>query len=325
MANQHAKCPRCERRGTRWGNRRRRCEACSVTWRIRKKKRGRKRIRSRGQQAIRYLHNREPNTLRFTDATRSYRRVLSRNRLMKNRSWPTPPQTGPLILIADAFLQWIENSWYTWYCIFVRTSDGEDATILPPFCRRGTEVPLGWQEAFAALPHALLAQCVALVCDGHNGLIIEARRRGWFIQRCHFHLLARLQSHRSRWRQGQHQKEGEEIHKAVVEILTAPAEKISAGILSQLALLGRATTSREVCRVILGLLTNHREYRTYLQHPELHLPTTNNTAEAFIGLLRKICQRAHGFRTLQSLNAWIEAFIKVQKTMKCRGKTNRII
>lgn len=320
MANQHAKCPRCKRRGIRWGNRRRQCGVCGSAWRIRKKRRGRKRLRRTAWHAIQYLRNRAPRPSRLTAAAYSYRRAASRAALLKNVPWPEPPRTGPLILVADAFLQRVEHAWYTWYCILARASDGEDATILPLRCRRGTEVALGWQDAFAALPDAVLSRSVALVCDGHNGLILEARRRGWLIQRCHFHLLARLQNHRSRWRRGRYQPEGRKIYAAAHDVLTSTSAYVVTLALRRLFLLGRTTTSREVRRVISGLLTNHGEYRTYLRYPELHLPTTSNTAESFIGLIRNICQRAHGFRTLRSLHAWIEAFAKIQRTMECRGK-----
>lgn len=295
-----------------------------MTWRIRKKRRGRKRLRATAWHAARYLRNRAPRPSRFTAATYSYRRAASRAALLRNLSWPEPPRTGPLILVADAFLQRVEDVWYTWYCVLARASDGEDAAILPPRCRRGTEVAIGWQEAFAALPAAVLRHSVALICDGHNGLILEARRRDWLIQRCHFHLLARLQSHRSRWRRGRYQTEGKKIHAAVHEVLTARSKHAVTLALRQLSVIGRTTTSWEIRRVISGLMTNYGEYRTYLRHPELRLPTTSNTAESFIGLIRAICQRAHGFRTLRSLHAWIEAFVKIQRTMKCRGNTNRI-
>jgi len=324
MLKKHTKCPRCNRRGIRWGGRRRYCASCNLAWRVRKKKRGRKRLRHTPARAIQYINNRESRSSRLTYQARLYRRVSSLNMLRKHVSWPEPPQKEPLILIADAFLQYAENAWHTWYCILARPIAGEDAIILPPFYRQGTEVAIGWQEAFRALPDSVLNRVKALVCDGHNGLILEARRRYWFIQRCHFHLIARLQRHRSRWRRGFHQKEGKRIYQLVMTVLETRSLRALADALKKLASLGRVTASRDVRRVISGIVTNYEDYRTYLRRPELRLPITSNTVEAFIGIVRRFCSLARGFRTLRSFNYWIEAIVKVRRTMKCRGKTNRI-
>lgn len=324
MNNKHTKCPGCNRPGTRWGGRRRRCLSCNLTWRIRKKKRGRKRLRHTPERALRYIKNNEPRSSRLALHSRFYRRVSSRDNLRKSLPWPEPSKTEPLILIADAFIQYAEGSWHAWYCILARPVAGEDATILPPLYRQGTEVALGWQEAFGALPDTLLERVKALICDGHNGLILEARRRKWLIQRCHFHLIARLQSKRSRWRRGFHQKEGKQIYRLVMKILETKSPEFLKAALRQLVLVGRATTSRDVRRVISGVMTNYEDYRTYLRHPELNLPITSNTAEAFIGLVRRLCSLARGFRTVRSFSYWIEAVVKARKTVKCRGKTNRI-
>lgn len=322
MANQHAKCPRCRRRGTRWGGTRRRCASCGVTWRVRKKKRGRNPIRHTAESARRYVMDRE--AVRLRNAA-SYRRIMSREALVRCLPWPEIPRSGPVIVIADAFLQYIEHAWYTWYCILVRSVAGEDAIILKPLCRKGTEVALGWHEAFTALPRTLLDRVKVLVADGHTGLILEAKRRGWLIQRCHFHLIARLQQRRSRFFRGSHQKEGKRLYALVTNVVETQSLTLLACSLAELSRIGRTTTSADVRRVISGLLTHYEDYRTYLAHPELHLPTTSNTAEACVGLIRELCHRARGFRTVKSMNRWIEALIKVRKSIKCRGKTNRII
>lgn len=322
MANQHAKCPRCNKRGIRWGQRRRRCSPCNITWRIRKKKRGRNAKRRTPHRALKYLANREAAHLRNVHF---YGRVISRDALVKRLPWPRVPQSESLIVIADAFLQYIEHAWYTWYCILVRPVNGEDAAILKPFCRKGTEVAQGWQEAFAAVPGELLVRIKALVSDGHNGLILEAGSRRWLMQRCHFHLIARLQQHRSHWAWGLHQREGKRIYAWIMKALETHSSRILTQSLTNLAMIGRTTTSRDVKRMLSGFLTNYEDYRTYLRYPELHLPTTSNTAEAFVGIIRDLCRRARGFRTVRTMHQWIEALVKARKTIKCRGSTNRII
>lgn len=250
---------------------------------------------------------------------------MSRSALAEKLPWPHYSRLGPVIIIADAFLQYIESVWYTWYCILVRPVDGEDAVILKPFCRKGTEVALGWHEAFAAVPEDLLSRTRALVCDGHNGLILEARRRTWLIQRCHFHLIARLQQKRSRWIRGFHQEEGRKINAFAMKALETRSARVLAQSLTHLAVIRSKTASRDIRRMISGFLSNYHDYRTYLYHPELRLPTTSNTAEAFVGLVRELCRRARGFRTVRTMDQWIEALVKVRKVIKCRGKTHRIV
>lgn len=321
MANQHAKCPHCNQRGIRWGGKRRRCVPCNNTWRIRKKKRGRKKFRRTPDRAIKYLVNREVAHLRNTSF---YRRVISRDTLIKQLPWPQVPHLEPVIVIADAFLQYIEHAWHTWYCILVRPIASEDAVILEPFCRKGTEVVLGWHEAFARIPDNLVSRVKVLVCDGHTGLILEAKRHHWHIQRCQFHLIARLQQCRSRFARGFHQEEGRRIFQSITTALTTWSSSSLARSLKRIAIISKHTGSREIRRMLSGFLTNHEDYRTCLRYPEWHLPATSNTAEALIGLIRDLCRRARGFRTVRTMHRWIEALVKTRKTIKCRGNTNRI-
>lgn len=320
MANQHAKCPRCRGRGTRWGQRRRCCPRCLTTWRIRKKKRGRKPLRHTPQRARAYLAQREHLPTKYSYRTLCNRRTVSNSALCVQLPWPAYPSAGPCILIADAFLQCIEHAWYTWYCILVRPVEGDDAIILKPFCRRGTEVARVWQEAFGSVPEELMERTVALVSDGHTGLILEARRRGWRIQRCHFHLIARLQQKRSPWRRGFHTAEGKRLSRLATVCLATRSKRVLDHSLRALAVLRDRTTSRDVRRMLSGFFANYEDYRTYLHYPELRLPVTSNTAEALIGLIRELCHRAHGFRTVRSMNSWIEALVKVRKSIKCRKK-----
>ena len=59
-----------------------------------------------------------------------------------------------------------------------------------------------------------------------------------------------------------------------------------------------------------------RDIRTYLQHPELHLPTTTNTIESMNKLIRKQCRC---LKTPQSLQRWATAFIRMRPTITCNG------
>jgi hypothetical protein len=130
----------------------------------------------------------------------------SRNRFIKTEPWPLIPD-GVLIVVADAVVEFIEGTWWTVYLMLARGITDNEAVILPPFFKRGTETAGTWKTAIDTLPGEVLTRIKALVCDGHAGLTTEAKWRGWLLQRCHFHLLARLQSRRSRWRSGRHRIE----------------------------------------------------------------------------------------------------------------------
>ena len=70
-------------------------------------------------------------------------------------------------------------------------------------------------------------------------------------------------------------------------------------------------------------LANYQDYRTYLSHPTLRLPTTNNTAETLVHLIETLSQKARGFRRVQTLNEWITVLIKVRKQIYCRPKNQQ--
>lgn len=322
MNKKHAKSSCCGALVIRYGGKRRQCIVCKRTWTIRPKRRGRKPRRKTSEPVRKYLvHERVPLARekgRASVSARSYKLRNERDAFNDRHSWAPIPR-GPLIAVADAIMRRIEGSLHTWFFVFVRPVAGEDAVILPPLLLRGTETANGWQPAFAAIPDAVLSRIVALVSDGHRSLMLEALWRGWLIQRCHFHLLKTLQARRSRWSSSQHQAEGIEIHALVKQVLTRETNEGLIKVLSRIEEIGWTTTSKKLKIALLGFVTNSEEFRTYRVHPELNLPTTNNTAESLNALIQALSGRARGFRTVASFNAWIIALCKERQTIKCRG------
>ncbi len=102
-------------------------------------------------------------------------------------------------------------------------------------------------------------------------------------------------------------------------MLTQETDEGLTAALSRIEEIGWTTTSKKLKIALLGFVTHAKEYRTYITHPELNLPTTNNTAESMNALIQSLAGRAHGFRTVASFNAWIIALCKEHKTIKCRG------
>ena len=114
--------------------------------------------------------------------------------------------------------------------------------------------------------------------------------------------------------------EGEELYALITCVLADPNKKNAMRARDRIEEIGWLTSSKILKKVIQGFVTSADDYRTYLNHPELNLPTTSNTAEALNALVDDLLSRTRGFRTVASLNAWIIALCKERKTIKCRGK-----
>lgn len=325
MTTLHEKSPCCRGAVYRYGRRRRQCSICHRTWSAWKKKRGRRRLRIHTASAQAFIeHRRAP--IRKQAGTRNknqYRLARSRSYAAKHLSWPAIPEGGDVIAVADALVKHLEGRWHTWYFILVRPIDGTDAVILPPHYRSGTEVSGGWREAFDAVDQTLQSRIKALVCDGHRGLVAEAKWKEWRLQRCHFHLIARLQSRRSKWRTSRHYEEGKHIYELAKRVLTEQNIQIIQTALNELEEISWSNSSSDIRKVLSGLVRYYEDYRTYLAHPNLRLPVTNNTAESLIGLIEEMGRRGRGFRTVQALNEWIMALVKTRKTIQCRPKNQQ--
>jgi hypothetical protein len=325
MEKYHAKSPCCRKKVYRFGKRRRQCSRCQKTWRIRKKKVGRKLKKESSQFALRYLHHEVPSLYAkalasgLSDDKLRTRLVKSRNQLLKRMRWPILPRKKPLIALADAMVCYVDNSWYTFYLIVVKKSQQQYATIARPYVRKGTEVWLGWHEAFKRLPLKTKAAIVALVCDGHIGLVSTAKRENWILQRCHFHLVARLQSRRSKWHLSRHGDEGRLLYAFVSNVMNNTSLDSISTSLERLHEYLQTSPLGELRNIIMGFTKHYMDYRSYLTYPTLNLPRTNNAVESMIGSIRSFCSRARGFRTISALTAWVDAVLKSKQRITCNG------
>jgi len=137
------------------------------------------------------------------------------------------------------------------------------------------------------------------------------------LQRCHFHFIARIQSRRSKWKTGRHQSEGQKIYELASRILTEPDESVLTPLIDELEEYSWTTKSRDLRRCLSGFVNHCQDFRSYLKHPELFLPTTSNSAEAVIGLIENVCRRARGFTSVKTTDEWIVSVLKTRKTIKC--------
>jgi len=256
--------------------------------------------------------------LRSADAVeRVVRR--SREQFFAHAPWPLVPDAVPLIAIADALMVRTEKRVCVIYLILVRPVAANRAVIMQPLIQEGKESWQGWQDAFAALPCDVRHRIAALVCDGHRGLYSVALRHKWHIQFCVFHIIAKIQGRRSQSRYGRHRAEGTRIMAQVRTILMSARNEEVMSALKELDAFRMSTHSPQLKRYLSAFIRRHHLWRTYLEYPELRLPRTSNTAESLVCIIRKMLNRAHGFRTRSSLTQWINALIKERQSMTCNS------
>lgn len=325
MKTLHAKSPCCGAKVIRYGKRRWQCTQCQTTWRRRKKKSGRKRIRSSINLLARFfdhaIGSSQARAKHQHFGVRTFQRQLERSRDLFRRTheWPPLPAQCPLILIADAMVKCIRGRWYTVYFMLIRTVQDTNAWIAPPILLPGKEYLTEWMHALNSLPAHVSTNITALVCDGSGGLLNYAKDRHWLVQRCHFHLIAAIQGRRSQWGKSRHRTEGQLVYQAVKEVLEAPTSCDITPLLYRIDDVALSTSSPQLRRVLRGFVNHVADFRTYLHHPELNLPRTSNTAESLVGCVEELLHRLRGVSNINSLEKWIEAFVKYKGKIVCNA------
>lgn len=328
MNSMHAKSPCCREGIRRFGERRRQCTKCGHTWRIRRKKRGRKRKRTTIDPIVRFLKHKVPS-LRTAASLRARGREEIRRRYERSLNYllahPPPledfiPDDAPLIIIADGIWLWVRGRKWTIYIVLLRSVRSDTAIILPPLVMKGHECGDGWRRALAAIGRERLNRVVALVSDGVWGLVNEAHERGWVIQCCHFHLLSQFQNYATTGPRSKHQAFAIALLRKAQEIVTTTSPRRLRKLRRYFQALARRSRSRGLRRISRGVLRDLDEFRSFLDHPELNLPNTSNAAESMIRQIRGLFYRTRGFRSSRSLNRWVRALSIVKPTIACKGK-----
>lgn len=321
MKQLHEKSLCCQEKVRRFGKRRRQCSSCLKTWRVWQKKRGRDARRIPPLIIPAYLKNRTPRTrLKLPTYRSRLRKALGK--FNASVPWPSiPDNQEPLILIADALMQFFKGKPWTAYLLLVRPVKSHQAYILPPTLRQGREhAPKGWQETLNTIPKDVKSRIVALICDGAVSLVFSGKKQGWEIQRCHFHLRWRIANYVRTGALSRNPKDAYAVKRLVDTFLDHPQEQIAKQSLDRLGDLTPSLTSQGLRRTLRGFFKHHEDFRTYLRHPEWHLPVTTNSIEHFIGSIRDVQRRAHGFPNPSSFSRWLVAVCKHRQTVTCNGK-----
>lgn len=329
MRKIHEKSLCCEEAVVRFGGRRRQCARCRRTWSLYQHRRGRKPKRGLKELARRYLANAQLSSHARAAVTGKpadrFEGALKRSRdlFLRTTPWHPLPDTWPLIAVADAFIKRIGGRWRTLYLILIRRPHDTHAVIAPLILKDGLETRAGWSEAFVRLPRTVQRAVRVLVCDGHRGLTDHAKHQGWLLQRCHFHLIAAVQGRRSRWGKSLHRAEGEQAYRLVKTALTTFNDDELLRSLRSVEDLALSTTSPQLRRILLGFRNASEDYRTYLNHPELHVPSTSNSAESFFSLVEQFCRRTRGFVSTDSFMRWLTALAKNKQVIACRERNQQ--
>lgn len=312
----------CGSKVHRFGDRRRQCSGCKRTWSVWKKKRGRDPLRPNHELLRKVVAEKQSLLLpRFNRQNLTTSALSSRLRRTMERYLikvgPNRPPRGSLILIIDAMWFLFENKRWTLYMMIVRPVEGDRAVILEPVIHQGRENYDDWSAVVDSLPTMTRKRIVALVSDGFRGTDLLARRNGWVIQRCHFHLLSQMQLNRGRWKLLPDSPQREAVYLAIRKSLIAGPHKIDHCINELSALLTAPDCPKRLGMIGREFIRRLDQFRSYRNFPELRLPNTTNSIESLNKIVRSRC---HHLRTPESLLLRAKVIVRMCKTIACRPK-----
>src|SRR3989339_1344055 len=317
----HAKASCCQEIIHRFGSRRRQCRACGRTWRIRQKKTGRKPKRSSSRLPeklfVKYARiTAWAETHHLAVSTASERLNRSLVRLLKRKK--RLPK-GSCALLGDGLYFKFKRMDWVMYVMAVKPVKSHRAFFLDPVLLEGKECYERWRVALATIPPETKKHIKAFVSDGFRGSKLIAREHGWIHQRCHFHLLmALIRRHGRRSYRTKGAGVREKLLGVVRTLLTTP----DSTTLKRQTLKARRLISHPLCPPWIHIQTVEflrtlDDFRAYVIHPELNLPTTTNSIESSGKIIRKATSTA---RTPKSVLLRATAFLQLRKSITCNGK-----
>lgn len=322
MAPIHAKSPCCNALVRRFGKRRRQCTHCKRTWSIRQKKRGRPRTRH-GEPLLRRIlvdgHTLSQEARHFDIKTVSIAaRFKVALRAFVSSPSPTPPR-GPYVLVVDGVYFKFGGKEWVLYLMAVKPIRSRRMYFLDPVLKQGREKIEVWDQAIDTIPEHVRQQIRGLVSDGLRGFQSLAARHGWVHQRCHFHLLACLVRGKNKRR---YRTQGSAVRDHVLEavrILLADEPEPERDRARDML---REHVTDPACpayvrRHISEFLQREQDFRAYINHPRLDLPTTTGAMESTGRLVRKATRTA---RTPESLKLRAVAFLRLKRSITCNGR-----
>lgn len=322
MKTLHLKSPCCQETIQHFGGKRRRCARCGKTWTVRPKKRGPKLIR-RFKNPVTEILGRGVTLMTWakrhgiTTATASEQLHRHLNRFINKPV--NSIISEPLVLLADGLWFTFKKQDWVLFLLAIKPVSEHKAYFLDPVLLPGGESYENWTYALSTMPPEFRRRIKALVSDGFRTAKTIALEQGLIHQRCHFHLIAYLQVRRGRRKKrlkGASTREA--IYQTVMRLLKvrskARVEVLSAH-LRRLA--RRSDCPRSMQMTAAEFLRSLPEFRAYLSHRNLHLPTTTGSVETMCKLIRK---RVGNVRTAKALKLWATALVRLKSPITCNGK-----
>lgn len=305
----------------KFGGRRRRCRDCSISWRVRSKRRGKKvHRRARVLPAVLVDHASLERLARARRLSPAQVRYRLRQEMVRELSQPLaqafPP--GPCALLGDGLWFRFNRQRYVLYVLALKPLGQDRAYFLDPVLLKGRECLGAWEQALSVVPSEIQQRVQAFVSDGLRGLGTLARVQGWRHQRCHFHLISQLELQRGRrLKDYQERTYRDQTILTVRKILKVRNQVRLRELVSELqALLGSPWCTTRLGQVVRDFLRELPDFRTYLKHPKLNLPTTTGTIESMNSLLRKALGKLN---SPDALMRWAVCFVRTHPSLCCRG------
>lgn len=316
----HKKSECCGAKILRYGGKRRQCSACKKTWSVQPAKRGPKPLRKQYHYLdkvfdhgfrVKQLALNSPLTVdaiykRFANSLGA---VVDQKRIVRIRG-------ERLILVIDAEWQYFDSELWTLYFLAIKAVGTKEVIILDPILRQGKENALVWNEAISQIPIAAKKRIIAVVSDGIRGIEKIAETNGWILQRCHFHVLSRLQKMRGKRASTYGRFVREEIYELAKSALIETSRTRLDTICGRLALLAQEEGCPKAMRMIVReFLRRLQDFRSYLDHPELQLPNTVNVMESINSFVRRKSMTA---KTPKSWHRWATACVRLKSKFTCK-------
>lgn len=320
MATQHQLSTCCRARVIRYGVRRRLCTACRRTWRLHIHKRGRDPLRP-AQKVLEYLFIDHLFTkhiaTRYPALTHSAVQKRVRRAIEQAATKPRqyPPMTPAPVIIMDGLWYTFAGEHWILFIFLLKPYTGP-AVILDPVLLPGKESDANWSQALATISTNLLTGIEIMVSDNFRSATVIARRRTWGHQLCHFHLLAELRRKRGKRKKTIPARAlREEVYQTITRVLYEPNEGYVLDCIKRLKELAADPACPTRFSYTIGeFVRRHTRYRTYLQYPELPIPTTTNAIES---LNKQIRKHTRHLRTPRSVALWATAFVRTKQTINC--------
>lgn len=225
---------------------------------------------------------------------------------------------GPYALIGDGLYFKFRRREWVMYLMAVKPTRSRKAYFLDPVLLDGRECYERWIQAVATISPAMKKRIYAFVSDGFRGSQLLSEQNHWLHQRCHFHLLAALVRGKGKRR---YRIRSSALRDKILEAAKTLLSSQSTRALPQARKLVCRLIGRPICppyirKQVLEFLEREQDFRTYLRHPKLNLPTTTNAIESTGQMTRKATRTA---RTPQSLLLRATAFLRLKKFVVRNG------